>query len=71
MKGLRSTNWLLQNSHADIKYSTEKITKIHDPRTWTMVWELPTRVGRPDRGKNKGKTGTTVIAKTIKCNFKK
>ena len=48
VRGLRSTNKQLQNSHGDIKYSIGNgVAKepIHDPWTWTMVWGLPEGVG--------------------------
>ena len=64
-KGL-STNWWLQNSHGDVKYSIEKevakeiICMTHGHKQWCGVclreW------GVLVKGLQRGKIGTTVIA---------
>ena len=67
VNGLRSTNWLLQNSHGDVKYSIGNIIAkecmclTHGEgqlcreglRKWVRVWV---------NGDQRGKIGTTVIA---------
>ena len=66
VRGLRSTNRLLQSSCGDVKYSvgngaSKELTYTHDPWTWTMVWGLPEGVGFWVEGGKGRKIRITVI----------
>ena len=73
-RGLRCTNWCLQNSHRDDKYSIGNgvaielipMTRGHEQSCGACVREWGVLGGR---GKG-GKTRTTVIATSIKYNLK-
>ena len=75
VRTLRSTNWQLENSHGDVKYSIgngvakELICTTHGNEQWCgdCLRELGMMGGR---GKW-GKIGTTIAAKSIKYNLKK
>ena len=66
VRGLRSTNRQLQNSHGDVKYSVgngeakELIPMTHGHEQ--LVWGLPEGVGVLGGGLKGGKIRTTVIA---------
>ena len=72
-KGLKSTNWQLQNCHGDVKYSIGNreaielicMTHGHEQRSGDCLREWA--VGA-ERGEG-GKTGTTVIAQSINYNL--
>ena len=73
VRGLRSTNRLLQNSHGYVKFSIGNgVAKepTHDLWTWIMVWGLREGVRVLGGGVKEGKIGTTVIAWSIKYNLK-
>ena len=40
VNGLRSTNWHLQNSHGDVKYSNNTVTTIMVPGENLKYWKL-------------------------------
>ena len=40
VNGLRSTNWQLQNSHGDVKYSIENIVSNVVITVWGVQWLL-------------------------------
>ena len=65
VRGLRSTNWQLLNSHGDVKYNIgngvakELIHTTHEHEQWG----LPEEVGHAGQREAKGgKTGTTIVA---------
>ena len=66
VRGLRSTNRQLQNSHGDIKYcpgngvAKELIRMTHGHEQW--CGDCLREWGMLGRGEQRGKIGTTVIA---------
>ena len=70
VRGLRSTNRQLQNSHGDVKYSTgngiakEVIRLTHGHEQW--CGDCLREWGLLDEGGQRGKIRTTVIAESIK-----
>ena len=74
VRGLRSINKKLQNSHGDVQYRkwSSQRTDTQDPWPWTMVWGLPDWVGVLGGGGAKGeKIRINIIAQSTKYNFKK
>ena len=57
VRGLRSTNRQLQNTHRDVKYRkwSSQRTYMHDPWTQMMMWVLPEWWG--GEGRKGGKSG--------------